>query len=130
VSDAVDFAYVRGAIKNLRGAMAKQVEKTHTPGQQQMRLRVTGVLASVRAGYFPYSRQSKLREHESTEPCSYAGRFHPWRFILAEIYLCHTYSCHGITRMETPGQAPDARGRQRLDDRGRTGAALSHAPEP
>jgi hypothetical protein len=23
---------------------------------------------------------------------------------LTEIYLCHTCSCHGILRMETPGQ--------------------------
>jgi hypothetical protein len=26
------------------------------------------------------------------------------RSILAEIYLCHTYSCHEMLRVETPGQ--------------------------
>jgi hypothetical protein len=35
---------------------------------------------------------------------AYAGRFHPWRSILTEIYLCHACSCHEILRMETPGQ--------------------------
>jgi hypothetical protein len=41
----------------------------------------------------------------------YAGRFHPWLSILAEIYLRHTWSCHDheILRMETPGQAPRLR---------------------
>jgi hypothetical protein len=32
-------------------------------------------------------------------------RFHPLRSILAEIYLCHTSSCHEILRTETPGRA-------------------------
>jgi hypothetical protein len=36
----------------------------------------------------------------------YARPFHPWLSISAEIYLCHTCSCHEILRMETPGQVP------------------------
>eukprot|EP01047_Picozoa_sp_COSAG01_P021286 COSAG01_NODE_1232_length_11111_cov_24.710770_1_plen_242_part_10 len=32
-------------------------------------------------------------------------RFHPLRSILAEIYLCHTSSCHEKLRTETPGRA-------------------------
>jgi hypothetical protein len=57
-------------------------------------------------------------------------------FILTEIYLCHTCSCHEILRMETPGQArsPSASTHSRASMGGapwRPGAArrvLAHSP--
>jgi hypothetical protein len=43
-------------------------------------------------------------EDDEEDAFQSAGRFHPLRSVLTEIYLCHTCSCHERLRMETPGQ--------------------------
>jgi uncharacterized membrane protein YgcG len=69
-----------------------------------------------------------LAERTQAKALLYARRrFHPWLSILAEIYLCHTWSCHEILRMETPGQAGGEGGG---DDVGRSARRGAHIPQP
>jgi hypothetical protein len=68
--------------------------------------RVDGGCGDVRARLHRYNpRHRGWANMESAGTVRYARRFHPWLFILTEIYLCHTCSCHEILRVETPGQA-------------------------